>query len=44
MAQPGIAAPIASATSLSQLDELFAATRLQLSSAQLEQLNKASQQ
>ena len=44
MAQPGITAPIASATSLSQLDELFAATRLQLTAAQLEQLNKASHQ
>ena len=44
MAQPGIAAPIASATSLRQLDELFAATRLQLNAAQLEQLDAASRQ
>ena len=42
MAQPGIAAPIASATSVSQLEELFAATRLQLNAAQLEQLDAAS--
>ena len=42
MAQPGITAPIASATSLPQLEELFAATRLQLDAAQLEQLNAAS--
>lgn len=44
MAQRGITAPIASATSLNQLDELFAATRLQLTAAQLEQLKKASDQ
>jgi aryl-alcohol dehydrogenase-like predicted oxidoreductase len=44
MAQPGITAPIASATSVSQLEELFAATRLQLNPAQLEQLDKASRQ
>ncbi len=44
MAQPGIAAPIASATSLEQLDELFAATQLQLSAANLEQLDAASRQ
>ena len=44
MAQPGIAAPIASATSVSQLEELFAATRLQLNAAQLEQLDAASRQ
>jgi aryl-alcohol dehydrogenase-like predicted oxidoreductase len=42
MAQPGITAPIASATSLPQLEELFAATRLQLDAAQLEQLDAAS--
>ena len=42
MAQPGITAPIASATSLSQIDELFAATRLQLTADQLEQLGAAS--
>jgi aryl-alcohol dehydrogenase-like predicted oxidoreductase len=44
IAQPGIAAPIASATSVSQLEELFAATRLQLNAAQLEQLDAASRQ
>ncbi len=44
MAQPGITAPIASATSLSQLEELFAATRLQLTAAQLKRLGEASQQ
>ena len=42
MAQPAITAPIASATSISQLEELFAATRLQLSAAQIEKLDAAS--
>ena len=42
MAQPGITTPIASATSLPQLEELFAATRLQLDSAALERLGVAS--
>ena len=42
MAQPGITAPIASATSIPQLEELFAATRLQLDATQLEQLDAAS--
>jgi len=42
MAQPGITAPIASATSLSQLEELFEATRLQLDAEQLKQLDAAS--
>ena len=42
MEQAGITAPIASATSLPQLEELFAATRLQLNAAQLEQLDAAS--
>ena len=41
-AQPAITAPIASATSLSQLEQLFKATRLNLSRVQLEQLDKAS--
>ena len=41
-AQPGIAAPIASATSLEQLAELVAALTLDLSSDQLEQLTRAS--
>jgi aryl-alcohol dehydrogenase-like predicted oxidoreductase len=42
MAQPAITAPIASATSLAQLEDLFAATRLQLNSANLERLDAAS--
>jgi aryl-alcohol dehydrogenase-like predicted oxidoreductase len=42
MAQPGITAPIASATSLLQLDDLFAATRLQLDPARLARLDAAS--
>jgi len=42
MAQPGITAPIASATSIQQLEELFAATRLKLDAAQLAQLDAAS--
>ncbi len=42
MAQPGITAPIASATSLPQLEDLFAATRLQLDPANLERLDAAS--
>ncbi len=42
MAQPGITAPIASATSLSQLESLFAATRVKLGAAHLEHLNTAS--
>jgi aryl-alcohol dehydrogenase-like predicted oxidoreductase len=42
LAQPGITAPIASATTLPQLEELFAATRLQLDAASLEQLDAAS--
>ena len=44
MAQPGITAPIAGATTLPQLEELFAATRLQLSAANLKQLDAASRQ
>ncbi len=43
MARPGITAPIASATSAAQLGELAAATRLNLDSAALEELNAASQ-
>ncbi len=41
-AQPGVTAPIASATSLPQLEELFASVRLNLSTAQLEALDAAS--
>lgn len=44
IAQPGITAPIASATSLSQLEELFAATRLRLSTAHLAILDAASRE
>lgn len=42
LAQPSIAAPIASATTLPQLDDLFAATRLKLGAASLRQLDEAS--
>ncbi len=42
MAQPGITAPIASATSLDQLSELIASLTLQLTPAQLELLGEAS--
>jgi aryl-alcohol dehydrogenase-like predicted oxidoreductase len=44
MAQPGISAPIASATSLSQLDELLAATRLKLDADTMALLDRASQE
>lgn len=42
MARPSITAPIASATSVKQVDELAAATRLDLNSASIELLNQAS--
>ena len=42
LAQPGIAAPIASATTIEQLDDLFAATRLELDAGQLKKLDAAS--
>ena len=42
MAQPTITAPIASATTVGQLDALFAAVDLQLSDTQLKTLNDAS--
>ena len=42
MAQPGITAPIASATSTAQLDELTAAMELALTDAQVERLSAAS--
>lgn len=42
MAQPSITAPIASASRPEQLDDLIAATRLQLDKAALEHLGKAS--
>ena len=39
---PSITAPIASATTVEQLDELIAATRLRLDMGDIEQLNAAS--
>lgn len=42
LAQPTVTAPIASATSLGQLDELLASVDLKLTSAQLDQLTQAS--
>ena len=42
MAQPGIAAPIASATNLQQLDDLIGAARLELPAEAIETLIKAS--
>jgi aryl-alcohol dehydrogenase-like predicted oxidoreductase len=42
IARPSITAPIASATTVDQLNELVAATRLKLDQAALEQLNAAS--
>ena len=42
MARPGITAPIASATSLGQLEQLFSAIDLELSPAEIEVLNQAS--
>ncbi len=42
IARPGITAPIVSATSLQQLDEVAGAARLTLSAAQIERLNQAS--
>ncbi len=42
MAQPGVTAAIASATSLAQLDELIAATRLSLDELDMRELDEAS--
>ena len=42
MAQPGVTAPIASATNLSQLNDLVAASRLQLDAAAIAELTAAS--
>ncbi|MEN9781547.1 MAG: hypothetical protein RL014_2695 [Pseudomonadota bacterium] len=42
MAQPGVTSPIASATSLAQLNELVAATRLQLDATSMAALQAAS--
>ncbi|MDQ4087597.1 MAG: aldo/keto reductase, partial [Pseudomonadota bacterium] len=41
-AQPGVTAPIASATSLAQLEELLGVLTLELNAHQLERLNAAS--
>jgi aryl-alcohol dehydrogenase-like predicted oxidoreductase len=43
MAQPGITAPIASATSLTQLDDILGAARLKLDDAALQSLTRASE-
>jgi aryl-alcohol dehydrogenase-like predicted oxidoreductase len=40
--RPSVTAPIASATSLDQLNDLIRATRLELDSASIEVLNRAS--
>ncbi len=42
MAQPGITAPIASATTLDQLKDLTAATSLNLDQSSISLLNEAS--
>jgi len=42
MARPGVTAPIASATNLDQLEQLIAATRLQLDADAVKQLDAAS--
>ena len=42
IARPGITAPIVSATSLAQLDELVKATQLELSKQEIEELARAS--
>ena len=42
MSRPAVTAPIASATSVAQLDELIGATRLELDAASIEQMDAAS--
>jgi aryl-alcohol dehydrogenase-like predicted oxidoreductase len=42
IARPGITAPIASATNLEQLEDLFAAARLQLDAGTIADLDRAS--
>jgi aryl-alcohol dehydrogenase-like predicted oxidoreductase len=42
MARPSVTAPIASATSIDQLNELLAATRLNLEESEIKSLNEAS--
>ncbi|MEZ4179875.1 aldo/keto reductase, partial [Salmonella enterica] len=44
LAQPGITAPIASATSLEQLQDLVRAAQLQLDADALEALSQASEE
>ena len=44
MTRPGVVAPIASATSPAQLDELMAATRIALDADSLQALDTASAQ
>ena len=44
MARPGLTAPIASATSVEQLKDIVAATRLTLSGSSIEELDRASAQ
>ena len=44
MARPGLTAPIASATSVEQLKDIVAATRLSLDESSIEELNRASAQ
>ena len=43
IARPSITAPIASTTSIEQLDDLIASTRLQLDGSSIELLNRASE-
>lgn len=43
MAQPGVTAPIASATTVAQIDSLIRATQITLSDAEIEDLNRASE-
>jgi aryl-alcohol dehydrogenase-like predicted oxidoreductase len=42
MARPSITAPIASATSVEQMNDLVAATQLELDSSSIDLLNQAS--
>jgi aryl-alcohol dehydrogenase-like predicted oxidoreductase len=44
MARPGLTAPIASATSVEQLKDIVAATRLSLDESSIEELDRASAQ
>jgi aryl-alcohol dehydrogenase-like predicted oxidoreductase len=40
--RPGVTAPIVSATSIAQLDDILAATRLDLADADMQRLDAAS--